>query len=446
MSARPELVEHCRIYNADSDALHKIAREAAAQANVPAYWTDRNCMDPDEKQLQSDVYDICDIVRGAEALVVIVGESNSEQPSKCDESLLEDWGERMWTWPEGILAKPGKDILVYTRSKNYQMPMRIPRMEFPAKAWPRDRDRAIQLIDHYENNLALTRLELVVLALECLQRRAKSGTTPFFPGDMSYALMGLLRQRPDIDRKDSAFQAFARLSLANDSDKLLERMICILPKDLDEYTGDDKHYWAAIDDYWNVRLWDIDPYCQIAGIGNGDTVVIDGAYAATIHWDSFQRVAITTKETWTRLISRFFLRAAPGYMSLAILGLSLNITSLAAIFLLLTIIVMLLSPMLTLHTYGGKAWNTQPWLFGFEGHMDIKEIESLIFGFHQNRLTWAPYGSSLSKHQRMQGFLDDECRGIDPKRFSDIARKIEESRDADNGKPRIFTIVDTNTM
>ena len=102
--------------------------------------------------------------------------------------------------------------------------------------------------------------------------------------------------------------------------------------------------------------------------------------------------------------------------------------------------------MLTLHAYGGKAWNTQPWLFGFEGHMDIKEIESLIFGFHQNRLTWAPYGSSLSKHQRMQGFLNDECRGIDPKRFSGIAKKLKESKDAGNGKLRIFTIVDTNTM
>ena len=34
---------------------------------------------------------------------------------------------------------------------------------------------------------------------------------------MSYVIMGLLRQRPEIDMKDSALQAFARLSLANDN-------------------------------------------------------------------------------------------------------------------------------------------------------------------------------------------------------------------------------------
>ena len=42
--------------------------------------------------------------------------------------------------------------------------------------------------------------------------------------------MGLLRLRPKIDRTDSPFQAFARLSLANDSDMLLERLMCILPE------------------------------------------------------------------------------------------------------------------------------------------------------------------------------------------------------------------------
>ena len=39
---------------------------------------------------------------------------------------------------------------------------------------------------------------------------------------------GLLRQRPVVDRTDSEFQAFARLSLANDSDSLLEGLMCLL--------------------------------------------------------------------------------------------------------------------------------------------------------------------------------------------------------------------------
>ena len=87
--------------------------------------------------------------------------------------------------------------------------------------------------------------------------------------------MGLFRQRPQVDRGDSAFQAFARLFLNNDSDMLLQRLICILPK---ERLGD----WSAMDDAWNVKLWDMYPSRQVAGIGHDDIVLIDGAFGATI--------------------------------------------------------------------------------------------------------------------------------------------------------------------
>ena len=53
--------------------------------------------------------------------------------------------------------------------------------------------------------------------------------------------MGLLRLRPKVDSTDSAFQAFARLSLANDSDLLLERLICTLPKSPEQH-------WSIMDD------------------------------------------------------------------------------------------------------------------------------------------------------------------------------------------------------
>ena len=69
---------------------------------------------------------------------------------------------------------------------------------------------------------------------------------------MSYILIGLLRQRPNVVRSDNAFQAFARLSLANDGNILLERVICLLPHSLDDE-------WFSLSDAWNVRLWDIYP-------------------------------------------------------------------------------------------------------------------------------------------------------------------------------------------
>ena len=72
--------------------------------------------------------------------------------------------------------------------------------------WP-DKNVSRQLIDHYEGNLQLSRLELVILALECLHSRQHG---KMLDGDHAYALMGLLRVRPEVDETDSDFQAFAR--------------------------------------------------------------------------------------------------------------------------------------------------------------------------------------------------------------------------------------------
>jgi hypothetical protein len=276
--------------------------------------------------------------------------------------------------------------------------------------------------------------------------------------------MGLLRQRPKVDSTDTAFQAFARLSLANDSDRLLERMICLLPPGQEdafdevrrsEESGDSisqgpdkRHWWTNMDDFWGAKLWDVEPFCQIAGIANDDSVIIDGAFAATVHWDAFQRVAITTRETWSRLTARSFVRGAPGWFMIGVLLISLggqNATTkgFGAVLLVIALSIVLLSPLLILHIYGGKVWSTQPWFFGFEGHMDIKDIERKIFGFPHDRLAWTPYSSSLSHHRRNSEFLDEECEGTDPL-LTDKANSS--SVRSTNSKMRTFTLVDTDTM
>jgi hypothetical protein len=48
---------------------------------------------------------------------------------------------------------------------------------------------------------------MISLAVQCLYKR---DTVEKFKGDRAYALMGLLRIRPNIDETDSDFQAFAR--------------------------------------------------------------------------------------------------------------------------------------------------------------------------------------------------------------------------------------------
>lgn len=464
----------CQQSASDAEALHKIARFAARKAQVTAYWTDQCCMSPVKELLQEDVYRISDVVRGAAKIVIVVGRTGHDRlPSSVTTlDLLREWGTRMWTWPEVLLGPAREKILIYTRGGDVNAPMEISKMEFPAQVWD-DGEVARQLIDNYENTLTLSRLELVVLALQSLKHRVEKGTTKYLEGDLSYALMGLLRQRPKVDSTDTAFQAFARLSLANDSDRLLERMICLLPIDhaeestlynhsIDEETdlpvsgtsaqnldaARKRHYWTNMNDYWGANLWDIEPIGQVAGIGKGDTVILDGAYAATVHWNSFQRVAITTRETWSRMLARYFVRGTPGWFFIGILTLSLSggnksAKGFGAILLIIALITVFLSPMMILHIYGGKLWNTQPWLLGFEGHMDLRKIETKIFGFPSGRLSWAPYGSAMSHHRVNSEFLDTECEGTDPL-LANEGHVMEPSSAGE--KMRLFTLVDTNTM
>jgi hypothetical protein len=132
-------------------------------------------------------------------------------------------------------------------------------------------------------------------------------------GDHSYALMGLLRIRPKIDDTDTQFQAFARLSLANDSDMLLERLMCILPQNPTQH-------WSSVSDAYGVKVWDIYPTCQIAGVCSNDTVLVDGAFGATIHWDKFRKVANTRrKRSWKRLAIQAMLHGAPYFFLVGML-------------------------------------------------------------------------------------------------------------------------------
>lgn len=418
----------------DLKALRQIAERATRNVGLQAYWTDLDCMPLED--LEEDVYRISDVVRGAHALAIALAPCSydgKQLTSTID--LLRIWGTRMWTWPEVLLAPVGSPILVYTLGQDLYSPLELDKRNFAATVWD-DAPDGRQLVDHYEGTLILSRLELVVLAFKCLKSRL-GGTTEYCKGDLSYALMGLLRQRPEVDKEDSAFQAFARLSLANDSDRLLERLICVLPKNCSED-------WSAMNDAWDVWPWDIYPTCQIAGIGDQDTVVIDGAFGATIKWDSFARVAFINRETWLRMLARFFLRGTPAWFSTAVLLLSIRQTAAGAIFLVVALIAILTSPLAVKKCYSGKFWDSQPWLFGFEGYLDIETIERKIFGFPYGRLRWTPFGSPLSRHGEN---LYRECEGRDPVMTDESVRKLVRAAPSSSyGEPKIFTLVDTNTM
>ncbi|KAL2812565.1 hypothetical protein BDW59DRAFT_167779 [Aspergillus cavernicola] len=426
----------------DWDELHVIAAAAAQNAGVSAYWISCSCM-PDPDHVSEDVYRISDIVRGAHSLAIILGPPVTDPSANPDmKTMLQHWGERMWTFPEVLLSPTELPITIYTRGGDITNPRSLPKRNFPAEAWV-DAPDSRQLVDHYEGSVILSPLELVSIALQCLSTRANN-TTAFLPGDLTYVLMGLLRRRPRVNSQNTAFQEFCRLSLANDSNRLLERLICLLPKNRDQP-------WHHIDDVWDRSLWDITPVCQVDGVGEDDTVILGGGFAAPIRWKSFTPVNLFLRNTVKRMIARFAIRGVPFAVGIGafFLGSSKSQGGTLAAFTALgwllmgpAIIAVLFSPYLLATLYGGKPWRAQPWLFGFEGYTDISEIETHIFGTNRHRLKWSPYTSELSRHKD----IDGECIGVDPTIDPVVRNVLAQSRQSKYGDEKVFTLVDTNLM
>jgi hypothetical protein len=148
---------------------------------------------------------LSDIIREAETTIVLTKSpqttTGGQSSAIPDESALIGWGVRAWTLPEVILSRGDSVLLV----DNGRTPKWISKIRLAENAW-RDAENARQLVEHF-TTIQLSRLELVSIALQCLRART---IREKYPGDRSYALMGLLRIRPQIDYTDSDFQAFAR--------------------------------------------------------------------------------------------------------------------------------------------------------------------------------------------------------------------------------------------
>ncbi|KAE9376003.1 hypothetical protein N431DRAFT_333129, partial [Stipitochalara longipes BDJ] len=423
-----------------------LSKKAARDAGVPAFYIDFMCMD--DETFQEDIHRICDVVRGAHSLVIALNEPVNNRLRTVDRlkktsrielderSLLRAWGARMWTVSEVLLCSDEHRIAVY-RHGDLTRPKIYAKRNFAVEAYNDPRDIR-QLIDHYEGSLILTPLELVTIGLECLQSRLNqminNGYSTWSAGDMSYALMAMLRRRPHVNPQDSAFEAFAKLSLANDSNKLLERLICMLPPEINSP-------WHDMQDIWGAKLWDIDPRCQVAGIAENQTVILDGAYAATIQWHSLAPVAFIKRATFWRTVLKFSIRTSPAFLATTI-GLlaigsrhaTLNGTEVAGIFMLLfTAILVLASPYILLLSYKGKLWSTQAELFGTEGVADISLVERFLFGFDHKRLKWSTHSSLLSRHRPNS---HDECIPFPPDTAT--MQLLPEQR--------LFTLIDTYTM
>jgi hypothetical protein len=148
-----------------------------------------------------------------------------------------------------------------------------------------------------------------------------------------------------------------------------------------------------MDDAYDAKLWDILPQdVGIAGIGEDDSIILDGCRAANVRWKSFTPVAHTRRESWKRTFAKFMLRISGAVFITAIALIAIPINNdaknVGIVFLIYSLVMMGLSPWLLRMLFLGKFWEQQCWFFGFEGYMDLDTIETQIFGGRLGRMKW----------------------------------------------------------
>ena len=119
----------------DTEALHAIAREAAIQNKCPAYWVGSACMSDDPQELEQDVFRISDVIRAAHAVVIAIKPQPGNGNASVD-GLLKDWGSRMWTLPEALLAPTNKPIQIFNaRGGNPEFVKQLAKKDLAALVW-----------------------------------------------------------------------------------------------------------------------------------------------------------------------------------------------------------------------------------------------------------------------------------------------------------------------
>ncbi|KAI1368395.1 hypothetical protein F5Y08DRAFT_355072 [Xylaria arbuscula] len=443
----------------DRQRLQEIGIQAARDAGVKAFWIDVFCMD-NAKLNTMDSHRICDVARGAKSMVIALQDTVKNRalnkPAQSVDDMLRSWSKRLWTLPEMLLAPTRYDLKIYLASNGVCLHETIPKRSMAARAYGAEGVRVRQLVDHFEASQQLTLTELLTIGLECLISRK---TYPFMPADRVYALMTMVRRRPKPDRNDTLFEAFAKLSLLNDSNSLLERLICTLP----ECQGEP---WYVIKDFWGVQLWDIEPTVQVSAIASDQTVILDGAFGASISWEQLTPVGFLKRETILRSIGSFIVRFAPGWLIISIFLLvsygqpirSYNLVTghithkvnplVAAgiVFFIIAFAAVASLPYVMMSLYSGKFWSTQALLFGLEGQADLEWLELQLFGFTQGRLRWSTWSSTQSLHRSKPTtggakYIDGEVEELKPT-ATPLRNKNPDTTDVE----RVFTIVDTYSM
>jgi len=437
--------------NDDGLGLEKVclmAEYMTLKAGLSAYWLDKKCNAPKTEPdlLTADVNRMCDVIRGSKFVALLLPDNVS--------SRREEWGQRMWTLPEGLLAPGDIRICTWNGKNDYEV-RTMGKVEMTSEYWNDESDEAPAriLAEHYAGTITLSRLELLSTAITALSHRVSS--QDFTGADMAYAFMGLLHYRIEPDVTDDIFQVVARLSLANDNDRLIERMVAMFPiptvdiRDLFKVLGEMDQY--------KTHLWDVEPRCEVVGVGDEpNTVILNECRAVPIRWKRFPRMSYKRHQGMKKMIAELAVRSgvfwivtgwslAFTYAPFFISGsnpdkLYIYLIGIIVIFFGVGLLLACLAPHAVLRLFGGAVLESAPHLVGLEGTMPIAQLEKMIFGDSQGRLTYEPSSTPFGLDNR-----DPELRlGREP-------AWVRDSR-PDNASPpifqnhHIFTLVDTGNL
>lgn len=471
------------------------------QPRVEAFWVDLDCVSPDdvnddteearaESNRTKDVHSICDAVRCAKRVYVVLPSDDPEQKRI--------WGQRIWTLPEVLLAV-GKIRYCFSNpdttetDNNQDLPsFDVTLTDMYDSFWPgptsrfrlshEDQNDESQedvighLINHYTNTTKLSELQLFTCAVQAMaQQSTGKDTQGYTTADMAYAAMGLLSYRISPNPTDSPFQAIARLSLVNDSDNLLERLVCLWPshpttRQLEDAARCDNKVASsgmilrniADRDQYSVHLWDVEPTCNVVGIGEEQytpTVILDRCRGIPIRWKNFPRVKYVKDLNGFRAtisqqvvyVGAWFLLTGFGLFStlisldFSLIGSSSSINLSryllgVALFVGCAWIISWFSPWAVRQLCNSGATGVSCHLVGFEGTMPLREIEKIIYGNFNHRLAYAPSSTIFSKNLRNKKTRE----GVEP---SDPTWWQTEAKNLNIPKGhRLFTIVDTGDM
>ncbi|KIM52320.1 hypothetical protein SCLCIDRAFT_1164341 [Scleroderma citrinum Foug A] len=417
-------------------------RATTLQCGMQAYWLDLECLGKSTEETNIDVYRMADIYRGANFTLITIGKSDDEHSIQSWKS----WGGRVWTFPEALLSR---ELRYRIGIDGPVLPITL--HELANKAYEHHSEEAAIIHAYSSGKDPLERLERLTLLKSAIWRRGSAALppvappkdveksmlssqsqptameSPSYPAERVYALMGFYEHRIMPSRLETELQALARLSMANDSDRMAERMVSMLPYDIQPQAC-----WYADNDLYGSQLWDIEPEIQVAGVTENGALVLDGCRAATIRWEDFPEVSFQTTESFRRDLAGKIPISLPGIVLYAATWMPVpSVISVGTAFFGCAAFLLVFSPFLTAYSISGRILNTQPWLIGVKGVLSPEKAAERIYGAtlsHHSRLSYSPSGSLFSRPS------EDEIR-------EGLQSQYEEVKDLQ--RDDVYTLIDT---